>query len=151
VDCVPTPQQNTANAWAGGMIGVGNVIGYMRLNFVFHCAHNSGYINLPRLAPSLGGTQFQILCILAPVSLVGTAIITCFTIKEPDPALLFTLPGQEDKGGLQAALGVKLSSIMLTVDANKYHPASATHSSDLQHSIFRLDRLVSVYSPNQCS
>jgi len=30
VDCVPTPQQNTANAWAGRMIGIGNVIGYMR-------------------------------------------------------------------------------------------------------------------------
>lgn len=30
VDCVPTPQQNTANAWAGGMIGVGNVLGYLR-------------------------------------------------------------------------------------------------------------------------
>ena len=30
VDCVPTAQQNTANAWAGRMIGFGNVVGYLR-------------------------------------------------------------------------------------------------------------------------
>ena len=30
VDSVPTPQQNTANAWAGRMLGLGNVLGYLR-------------------------------------------------------------------------------------------------------------------------
>jgi solute carrier family 45, member 1/2/4 len=30
VDSVPTEQQNTANAWAGRMLGVGNVLGYLR-------------------------------------------------------------------------------------------------------------------------
>jgi hypothetical protein len=71
----------------------------------------SGYINLPRHFPSLGDTQFEILCILAPVSLVITVIITCITIQEVDPALLFTLPGQEteNKGGIQSALHVVLS------------------------------------------
>lgn len=30
VDWVPTAQQNSANAWAGRMLGIGNVIGYLR-------------------------------------------------------------------------------------------------------------------------
>lgn len=78
-----------------------------------HCppfvSDDSGYINLPRLFPAFGETQFQILCVLAPVSLVTTAIITCICIKEVDPKLLFTFPGQEQeesKGGTQAALSV---------------------------------------------
>jgi solute carrier family 45, member 1/2/4 len=37
VDCVPTPQQNTANAWAGRMIGFGNVFGYLRFFLRFEC------------------------------------------------------------------------------------------------------------------
>jgi len=70
---------------------------------------DSGYINLPRLFPGLGDTQFEILCILAPVSLVTAVIITCICIKEIDPKLLFTFPGQEQeerKGGMQAAISV---------------------------------------------
>jgi hypothetical protein len=35
VDCVPTEQQNMANAWAGRMIGVGNVLGYLRSTTAF--------------------------------------------------------------------------------------------------------------------
>jgi hypothetical protein len=69
----------------------------------------SGYINLPKYFPSLGTTQFQILCILAPVSLVATMTITCVVIKEADPALLFSLPEDPDaekKSGIQAALHV---------------------------------------------
>src|SRR5579859_4836003 len=66
----------------------------------------SGYINLPYYLPFLGETQFQILCILAPVLLVITMIITCITIKEVDPALLFTLPGEHSEKGFQAAINV---------------------------------------------
>jgi hypothetical protein len=55
----------------------------------------------------LGKTQFQILCILAPILLVLTVIITCVSIKEVDPALLFTLPGQElEQRGIPSALSV---------------------------------------------
>jgi hypothetical protein len=69
----------------------------------------SGYINLPKYLPSLGTTQFQILCILAPVSIVITMGITCVFIKEVDPQLLFSLPEDPDaekKSGVQAALHV---------------------------------------------
>ena len=72
-------------------------------------ANRSGYINLPNIFPaSFGETQFQILCVLAPIVLVITVIITCVVIKEVDPALLFTFPGEaeKDKGGIQAAIGV---------------------------------------------
>lgn len=55
----------------------------------------------------LGETQFQILCMLAPVSLVLTVIITCVSIKEIDPALLFNLPGQgPEQSGMQSAISV---------------------------------------------
>ena len=112
VDCVPTDQQNTANAWAGRMIGVGNVLGYLRSPKLTRlCTDGSGYINLPYYLPSLGETQFQILCILAPVSLVITVIITCVAVREVDPALLFILPGQEEsERGIQAAISVALPS-----------------------------------------
>ena len=108
VDCVPTDQQNTANAWAGRMIGVGNVVGYLRSpKLTPLCTDGSGYINLPYYLPSLGETQFEILCVLAPVSLVITVIVTCVAVREVDPAFLFTLPGQEqDKKGIQAAISV---------------------------------------------
>jgi solute carrier family 45 protein 1/2/4 len=71
----------------------------------------SGYINLPKYLPSLGDTQFGILCVLAPISLVVTVLITCATIKEVDPALLFVSPEDlpETKTGLQATLYVLLN------------------------------------------
>ena len=58
--------------------------------------------------PALGNTQFEILCVLAPVALVVTVIITVITIREIDPALLFVLPDQEpeETKGLQAAISV---------------------------------------------
>jgi solute carrier family 45, member 1/2/4 len=108
VDCVPTEQQNVANAWAGRMIGVGNVLGYLRSPTSPRIVANfSGYINLPYSLPALGKTQFQILCILGPVSLVVTVLVTCLAIREVDPALLFQFPGQEEnEKGVQVAISV---------------------------------------------
>jgi len=111
VDSVPTPQQNTANAWAGRMLGLGNVLGYLRSPLPALFRHGgtdySGYTNLPKYFPSLGETQFQILCVLAPVFMVITVIVTCTAVKEVDPALLFVFPGQgTDQGGIQAAISV---------------------------------------------
>ena len=133
MDCVATPQQNTANAWAGRMIGVGNVIGYLRSVRPNVSNYYSGYINLPKYLPALGKTQFQILCILAPISLVITVIITCVTIRESDPALLFTLPGQDrDQSGIQVAINVRYSyNFSLTIDVDEYFSPSSSNSTDL--------------------
>ncbi|KAL4788028.1 hypothetical protein BJX76DRAFT_353580 [Aspergillus varians] len=76
VDNAPAHQQESANAWASRLTGVGNIIGYI-----------FGYINLPKIFPFLGYTRFQILCALASVSLAVTLVISCLYIKERDPRL----------------------------------------------------------------
>ncbi|KAL5043982.1 hypothetical protein BDW71DRAFT_199384 [Aspergillus fruticulosus] len=76
VDNAPAHQQESANAWASRMTGVGNIIGYI-----------FGYINLPKLFPFLGNTRFQILCALASISLAVTLLISCSYIQERDPRL----------------------------------------------------------------
>ena len=76
VDNAPTHQQEDANAWAGRITGVGNILGYL-----------SGYVHLPSILPWLGRTQFQVLCSIACIALCGTVIITCLYIRERDPRL----------------------------------------------------------------
>ncbi|KAL2825594.1 hypothetical protein BDW59DRAFT_146038 [Aspergillus cavernicola] len=76
VDNAPAHQQESANAWASRMTGVGNIIGYI-----------FGYINLPKFLPFLGYTRFQILCALASIALAITLSISCLTIKERNPRL----------------------------------------------------------------
>ncbi|KAJ5199349.1 Major facilitator superfamily domain general substrate transporter [Penicillium cf. griseofulvum] len=74
VDNCPTHQQELSNAWASRMVGVGNILGYI-----------FGYMDLPRIVPWLGNTQFQVLCVLASVFLTATLVISCVYIKERDP------------------------------------------------------------------
>ena len=76
VDNAPTHQQEDANAWAGRITGVGNILGYL-----------SGYVHLPSIFPWLGHTQFQVLCSIASVALCGTVLVTCLYIRERDPRL----------------------------------------------------------------
>jgi solute carrier family 45, member 1/2/4 len=74
VDNAPSHQQESANAWASRIIGVGNVLGYI-----------FGYINLPKYMPFFGNTQFKVLCVLASIALSSTLVISCVYIKERDP------------------------------------------------------------------
>ncbi|CAI7569922.1 unnamed protein product [Penicillium glandicola] len=74
VDNCPTHQQELSNAWASRMVGVGNILGYI-----------FGYIDLPKIVPFLGNTQFKVLCVLASVLLSATLAISCFYIQERDP------------------------------------------------------------------
>ncbi|KAF9890922.1 hypothetical protein FE257_005179 [Aspergillus nanangensis] len=76
VDNAPVHQQESANAWASRLTGVGNILGYI-----------FGYIHLPKYLPSLGDTQFKVLCALASASLAITLLISCLYIKERDPRL----------------------------------------------------------------
>lgn len=76
VDNAPAHQQESANAWASGITGVGNVVGY-----VF------GYIDLPKRFPFFGDTQFKVLCVIASIALSSTLLISCLTVKERDPRL----------------------------------------------------------------
>lgn len=76
VDCAPAHQQEPANAWASRMTGAGNVIGYIL-----------GYMELPKVFPFFGNTQFKVLCLIASFALGITLLISCITIKERDPRL----------------------------------------------------------------
>ncbi|KAK2766036.1 hypothetical protein FQN54_007551 [Arachnomyces sp. PD_36] len=76
VDNAPAHQQESANAWASRITGVGNILGYI-----------SGYLDLPKYLPFLGNTQFKVLCAIASLSLAVTLLISCLYIKERDPRL----------------------------------------------------------------
>ncbi len=89
VDNAPAHQQESANAWASRVTGIGNVLGY-----VF------GYINLPRHFPFFGNTQFKVLCVIASLSLGSTLLISCLYVKERDPRL--EGPPENDNPGVLA-------------------------------------------------
>ena len=74
VDNAPVHQQEDANAWAGRITGFGNILGYL-----------SGYVDLPRIMPFFGNTQFKVLCVIAALALSGTVIASSVAIQERDP------------------------------------------------------------------
>lgn len=76
VDCAPAHQQESANAMASRMTGIGNIVGYV-----------AGYMNLPAFLWWLGGTQFKDLCAIACVALGVTVVLTCLAVRERDPRL----------------------------------------------------------------
>ncbi|RAL05592.1 bifunctional K:H/Na:H antiporter NHX1 [Aspergillus ibericus CBS 121593] len=76
VDNAPSHQQESANAWASRLTGVGNILGYI-----------FGYMDLPKYFPFLGNTQFKVLCALASFALAVTLLVSCLYIKERDPRL----------------------------------------------------------------
>lgn len=76
VDNAPTHQQDSANAWASRLTGVGSIIGYL-----------FGYVNLPKYLWFFGDSQFKVLCFVASTALATTLLISCITIKERDPRL----------------------------------------------------------------
>ncbi|KAI9090088.1 major facilitator superfamily domain-containing protein [Phlyctochytrium arcticum] len=77
VDTAPLHQQETANAWAGRMIGVGNVIGYFM-----------GFLDLVKFFPWIGGTQMQVLCWLAGLWFTASVGATCWYVNETPLAKL---------------------------------------------------------------
>lgn len=76
VDNCPAHQQELANAWASRFTGVGSILG-----FIF------GYLDLPKILPFMGSSQFQVLCALASISLIVSLSISCAYIQERDPRL----------------------------------------------------------------
>lgn len=87
VDCVPTHQQDTGNAWMARQSGLGNIVGML-----------AGGLDLPKLLPFLGNSQFKVLCAVASIVIFTTVAINCASIPERDPTLDGELP--ESKDGL---------------------------------------------------
>ncbi|KAF3930113.1 hypothetical protein ABW19_dt0206733 [Dactylella cylindrospora] len=97
VDNAPPHQQDAANAWAGRMTGIGNVLGYL-----------SGYVDLPKILPWFGNTQFKVLCVIASIALGGTLALSCGLIMERDPNE--DGPPDEKKNNVLAFFGQVVSS-----------------------------------------
>lgn len=71
VDVLPGKLQDVGNAWAGRMLGVGNVIGYFM-----------GYLDLVSAFPFLGNKQLKVLCFFACVLITFTIGVTCGMVQE---------------------------------------------------------------------
>ncbi|KAK9466011.1 major facilitator superfamily domain-containing protein [Lipomyces arxii] len=74
VDNVPLHQQQSANAWAAILTGVGNILGFIL-----------GTLDLPHIFPVFGDTQFKCLCVFASLALIISVGLACIYIKEKDP------------------------------------------------------------------
>lgn len=71
VDSLPTTLQEDGTAWAGRMVGLGNVAGYFM-----------GYADLVKVFPFFGNTQLKVLCVFASIVLLLCDFITCYTVRE---------------------------------------------------------------------
>ncbi|KAI9266216.1 general alpha-glucoside permease [Helicostylum pulchrum] len=71
VDSLPTSQQEDGTAWAGRMVGLGNVAGYFM-----------GYADLVKVFPFFGNTQLKVLCVFATIVLLLCDFITCYSVRE---------------------------------------------------------------------
>ncbi|KIY00139.1 uncharacterized protein Z520_03824 [Fonsecaea multimorphosa CBS 102226] len=100
VDNAPSHQQESANAWASRMTGVGNVLGYI-----------FGYLNLPRYFRFFGNTQFKVLVVLASIALSSTVLVSILAIKERNPQLDPPSKADYESGGLLSFFRQVFSSI----------------------------------------
>ena len=89
VDNAPTHQQDSANAWATRLGGVGNILGFLL-----------GFMDLPKWFGFFGDTQLKVLCMLGSLILILTVTISCLSIDEPDGRL--TTPRDDHDKGLFA-------------------------------------------------
>jgi len=91
VDGAPSHQQESANAWASRMTGVGNVLGY-----VF------GYLDLPKYFHFFGNTQFKVLVVIASIALCSTVLTSILAVKERNPRLDPASKADPDSNGFIA-------------------------------------------------
>ncbi|KAL2074923.1 hypothetical protein VTL71DRAFT_8703 [Oculimacula yallundae] len=98
LDCCPSHQQETANSMASRVVGVGNIIGYV-----------AGYVDLPKIMPFFGDTQFKCLSVIASTCLFSMLALSISTVRERDPRLEPARP--KGKGGLIAFFTTVFKSI----------------------------------------
>ncbi|CAD6594145.1 MAG: hypothetical protein ASARMPRED_008719 [Alectoria sarmentosa] len=72
VDTLPESQQQIGSAWAGRMLGLGHVLGYL-----VSTVDLSKYVGT-----SLGATQFKQICVIAGAVILFCVSVTCFCVEE---------------------------------------------------------------------
>ncbi|KAG6036922.1 hypothetical protein E4U41_005425 [Claviceps citrina] len=95
VDTVPPPQQQTANAWAGILVSLTNVLCY-GLSFA-DLREEVGFLR--------DSSQFAILCVITSVLLTATVSVTCLTVREErghDHAPELLIRGNGPRGSIRA-------------------------------------------------
>ncbi|KAI9759191.1 MAG: hypothetical protein M1835_000441 [Candelina submexicana] len=72
VDTLAESQQQLGSAWAGRMLGLGHVLGYL-----------IGTVDLMKyFGGSLGDTQFKQICLIASVTIIVCCSLTCYCVEE---------------------------------------------------------------------
>lgn len=100
VDVVPTDQQQVANAWAARMIGIFNLFGFWL-----------GTLNLPKLFPFLGNSQFKVLTIIVSFLMLILTSFSIYLIQERNPQTDVTLINQRETNSSKLnSLGISNSS-----------------------------------------
>ncbi|TVY39524.1 General alpha-glucoside permease [Lachnellula subtilissima] len=89
LDCCPSHQQETANAMASRITGMGSIVGYV-----------AGYLDLPKYVWFFGNTQFKVLSVIACIALGSTVALSIGTVHERDASL--EDPPTKGKSGLVA-------------------------------------------------
>ncbi|KAJ1957595.1 hypothetical protein GGI12_004981 [Dipsacomyces acuminosporus] len=90
LDIPPLDQQDLANAYAGRMLNLGSVSGYMM-----------GFLDLPSLVPWKTNSQMQALCLVAIVVFITTVTWTCVSVKEI-PATSVNEVEEDERNGWSA-------------------------------------------------
>ncbi|KAJ2451354.1 hypothetical protein GGF42_004280 [Coemansia sp. RSA 2424] len=92
LDLPPLRQQDTANAYAGRMLNLGSVSGYL-----------VGFMDLRSLVPWRTDSQMQALCLIATIVFVVTVTWTCVLVRE-EPLLKHESPSDNEEGEHARAL-----------------------------------------------
>lgn len=89
VDTLPIPLQQSGSAWAGRMSAIGQLVGY-----------GVGSIDtVSILGTFLGDTQFKQMTVIAAMFLVGSVLVTAYSVKER--ILITARGGGADAGAMQ--------------------------------------------------
>ncbi|CAO3627976.1 unnamed protein product [Mucor hiemalis] len=100
VDSLPTSLQEDGTAWAGRMVGLGNVAGYFM-----------GYADLVKVFPFFGNTQLKVLCVFAAIVLLLCDFITCYAVREKVFATENTNSGSKSPFSLFADIFENISNL----------------------------------------
>jgi len=100
VDSCPPQQQVQATSYVSAITAVGSILGY-----------TLGFIDLPRLFPWLGKTQYQCVFFIASLVLMVTVATTCFVIQEK--SLTLRSEEEDESMGIVAVFKQVLVSVRL--------------------------------------
>ncbi|KAJ2844916.1 hypothetical protein J3B02_004825, partial [Coemansia erecta] len=85
LDIPPLEQQDMANAYAGRMLNLGSVTGYM-----------VGFLDLRTLVPWKTASQMQALCLIATIVFMITIVWTCIAVREEPLAIAATASNSQN-------------------------------------------------------